>query len=89
MTILITIIMVVSVIFNGILIILIKNNLNKIDIYEKWVLNYRELVEKTYVSLKKIDERQMFEKDDDVGFVFTSILSIITDLNEKIYDENS
>ena len=87
--ILITTISVISIILNVILFILVKNNLNKIDIYEKWILNYRELVKKTYTSLKEIDERQMFEKDDDVGFVFTSILSIIKELDEKIYDENA
>ena len=34
-----------------------------------------------------MDEKQIFEKDDEVGFVFSDILEIVKDLRTKIYEE--
>jgi hypothetical protein len=43
-------------------------------------------IQNTYKQLKSIDDMQMFEKDDDVGFVFTNMLELIETLN-KNYDD--
>jgi hypothetical protein len=60
---------------------------NKIDTYELWLIDCRDNVKDVYERLKLIDDKQMFEKDDDVGFVFTEILTLIEKLNKRIYDD--
>jgi len=64
--------------------IIIKNSLMKIGVYEGWILSTLDSCKKTYLRLKEIDDKQMFEKDDDVGFVFTSMLNIIDELEKEI-----
>lgn len=66
--------------------IIIKNKLKIIDIYEKWIIITRYKCQNAYLKLKKIDDKQMFEKDEDVGFIFSEMLKIIEELNEKIED---
>jgi hypothetical protein len=41
------------------------------------------MVENTYRRLKEIDDKQIFEKDDDVGFVFSEIVRLIENIKEK------
>lgn len=73
-----------------VLIFILKINFKKIEIYEQWILSFKNEVDLTYKHLKEIDEAHIFEKDDDVGFVFQDILSLIKNLNEKVEnDENS
>jgi len=79
--------LVVSLIGNILLFKLVRINLTKVEIYEDWILEYKNQIEETYQALKFVDEKQMFEKDDEVGFVFSDILEIIKDLRTKIYEE--
>lgn len=51
--------------------------------YEKMVLGFGNDALSVYESIKSIDDRQMFEKDDDVGIIFSQIFSIIEDFNNK------
>lgn len=89
MTIIIIIILfVISLVLNIFLLTSLKINLKKIEIYESWILNYREIVKETYMSLKKVDDKEIFEKDDDVGAAFSNIMEIIQDLQEKTYEED-
>ena len=41
-------------------------------------------INNTYQKLKLIDDRQLFEKDDDVGFVFTNIVKLIEKLKSQL-----
>ena len=89
MTIIIIIILfVISLVLNIFLLTSLKINLKKIEIYESWILNYREIVKETYMSLKKVDDKEIFEKDDDVGAAFSNIMEIIQDLQEKTHEED-
>jgi hypothetical protein len=89
MTIIITIILcVISLILNIFLITSLNINLKKIQIYESWILNYQEIVKETYLLLKEVDDKEIFEKDDEVGAVFSNIREIIQDLKEKTYEED-
>lgn len=54
-----------------------------IETMENWTSQYRTLVENTYRRLKEIDEKQIFEKDDDVGFVFSEMVKLIEFIKEK------
>ena len=77
----------ISLIINVLLLKLVNINLTKIEIYESWILEYKNKIEETYQALKFVDEKQIFEKDDEVGFVFSDILEIVKDLRTKIYEE--
>ena len=88
MTIIITIILcVISLVLNIFLITSLNINLKKIEIYESWILNYQEIVKETYLLLKEVDDKEIFEKDDEVGAVFSNIREIIQDLKEKTYEK--
>jgi hypothetical protein len=39
--------------------------------------------------LKDVDNRGIFEKDDDVGFLFTDLKQIIESLNKKVKEEET
>jgi hypothetical protein len=78
------VLLVISVGANIAMGIVIKNNLLKISIYEGWILSTLNECKQAYLRLKEIDDKQMFEKDDDVGFIFTSMLNIIDELEKKI-----
>jgi len=57
--------------------------LDVIETMQEWTVQYQNLVENTYRKLKEIDEKQIFEKDDDVGFVFSEIVTLIEFIKEK------
>jgi hypothetical protein len=78
------VLLVISVGANIAMGIVIKNNLLKISIYEGWILSTLNECKQADLRLKEIDDKQMFEKDDDVGFIFTSMLNIIDELEKKI-----
>ena len=74
MTIIITIILcVISLVLNIFLITSLNINLKKIEIYESWIVNYQEIVKETYLLLKEVDDKEIFEKDDEVGSVFSNV----------------
>lgn len=54
-----------------------------IETMQNWSIQYKTLVENTYRRLKEIDDKQIFEKDDDVGFVFSEIVRLIENIKEK------
>ena len=57
--------------------------LDVVETMQQWSDQYQNLVENTYRKLKEIDEKQIFEKDDDVGFVFSEIVRLIELIKEK------
>jgi hypothetical protein len=54
--------------------------------YETWVDEFKELAVSTYAHMKLIDDKQMFEKDDDVGVIFQEMLNLLKVLNDKTQD---
>lgn len=56
----------------------------KLSIYSDWIVKYRSKVQVVYEELKIVDEKNLFEKDDDVGFVFSEIVRIITEFDAEI-----
>ena len=89
MTIIITIILcLISLVLNIFLITSLNINLKKIEIYESWIVNYQKIVKETYLLLKEVDDKEIFEKDDEVGAVFSNVREIIQDLKEKTYEED-
>lgn len=53
------------------------------DFLQKWIEEFKADVLKTYAHMKLLDDKQMFEKDDDVGIVFQDMMELIQKLNER------
>lgn len=62
---------------------LIYNSQNKIDIYESWIVEFKDDINDVYRQIKTIDDRQIFEKDDEVGSTFSQLYFIIHKLNQR------
>jgi hypothetical protein len=57
--------------------------IDAIESIQEWTNQYRLLIENTYRKLREIDEKQIFQKDDDVGFVFSEIVKLIEFIKDK------
>jgi hypothetical protein len=53
------------------------------ELYEDWISEWRSEVLKTWMHMKLLDEKQMFEKDDEVGVVFQDMMALIQSLNDR------
>ena len=53
------------------------------ELYESWIAEWRAEVFKTWMHMKLLDEKQMFEKDDEVGVVFQDMMALIQSLNDR------
>jgi CRISPR/Cas system-associated protein Cas5 (RAMP superfamily) len=60
------------------------NLIKKIEIYEDWVNRFKSESDSLYQRLKIVDYKNLFEKDDDVGFVFSEVLRITKEFNETV-----
>jgi hypothetical protein len=78
----------VSVLINFILIIGVRNLLIQNEQLEDKVVStiseIRARIGNTLQKMKDIDNRQVFEKDDEVGASFQELTKIIENLNEQI-----
>jgi|LauGreDrversion4_2_1035121.scaffolds.fasta_scaffold174138_2 hypothetical protein len=83
------VIVVISLLFNILLCYATWNTLRKVEIMEDAVNNFYSRLSITLHTMRIIDERQMFEKDDEVGEVFSQITDIINDLRPLIYGSDS
>jgi hypothetical protein len=73
----------------GVLVFIILNLLKKQEKMEDAVISYQEFITKLTDTidesdklLKKVDERGTFKSDDEVGFFFTFIKKIQSELNK-------
>lgn len=81
--IILTVVLTVSICANIYFFIKMNDLLDVIETMQQWNVQYKNLVENTYRKLKEIDDKQIFEKDDDVGFVFSEIVKLIELVKEK------
>jgi hypothetical protein len=88
MIILLIIVLLASLITNIFLIIAIKKAFVQIDTLESMLINFRLFVLNTYKKLKVVDNRGIFEKDDDVGVTFSDIVNLIKTLNKYIQTDD-
>lgn len=79
----------ISLIVNIFLIVALRRAFVQIDILEDWLIDFKSLINVTYKKLKNIDDRSIFEKDDDVGVVFKNILEIINLTNKRIQSDDN
>lgn len=63
---------------------MLNRSIDKNEQYEQWISDIENAINITYNKLKSIDDNQMFEKDDDVGFVFSNIVKLIEKLKSQL-----
>jgi hypothetical protein len=86
-TVILLVLLITSIIGNIVLYKAASRQLEKNDIYESWISEWRDEVFKMWNHMKLLDDKQMFEKDDEVGIVFQDMKMIIKSLNDKIDQE--
>jgi len=85
---LIYILLVLSVILNVVLGIGIRNTIKQTEELEDTMADViegtRVKIETTLQQMRDIDNREVFEKDDEVGATFEQLENIIEDLNQQL-----
>jgi len=79
----------ISLIANIFLLIALKKSFQQIDELESWLIEFKQLVKNTYNKLKFVDDRGIFVKDDNIGFLFTDLLNIIKLTNKRIQTDDN
>ena len=81
----------IGVIILGIIGYIIWNLLKKtekletqISVQEKYILEFYDLVKQSELKIKEIDNKQLFQSDDEVGFFFTNLKTIQEALSDYI-----
>jgi hypothetical protein len=57
---------------------------NQITVQEKYILEFYDLVKQSELKIKEIDNKQLFQSDDEVGFFFTNLKVIQEALSDYI-----
>ena len=63
------------------------NLTRKVERLETWIEDYAQRIQDTKQVLEEIDAKGIFEADDEIGVVFTSIKEAIDELNEITEEE--
>ena len=61
----------------------LRISVQKVNLYEQFIIERREEYIRLLSRVRELDKREMFEKDDDVGFVFSEIIKLIEKLNKR------
>lgn len=51
---------------------------------DEWIESVRNAIRATYIQMKKLDDKGIFFKDDEVGVVFSELLNLLKRLNDRI-----
>ena len=62
-------------------------SVRKIEIYEDNIMRFYEGATQILRTSRHLDNKQMFEKDDDVGALFQQLITVIGELRGIIYEE--
>jgi cell division protein FtsL len=57
---------------------------NQITVQETYILELYDLVKTSEMKIKEIDNKQLFQSDDEVGFFFTNLKTIQEALSDYI-----
>jgi hypothetical protein len=83
LVILLSVLLTASIVFNFLLWKAGERQLVINELYSRWIADWRGQVLKTWIHMKMLDEKQMFEKDDEVGIVFQDMRDLIRSLNDR------
>ena len=62
---------------------IVRNLIKKIERLEDWVENYTQKIYGAYIEMKLLDDRGIFEADDEVGDVFSKLKDVTEQLNKE------
>jgi len=79
------VIFIISTLINGALGYACWNMLRKNEMMEDAINNFYTRLDRTLKTMRAIDTREMFEKDDEVGSVFGQIVDTVNDLRPLLY----
>ena len=78
------IIILISFLLNLILLIGVRNLLKQTEQFEDNLIQVRGRIANTLQKMRDLDNREVFEKDDEVGVTFSELKKLIEDLNNEI-----
>jgi hypothetical protein len=55
-----------------------------IDVQERYIMDFYDLVKQSEMKIKEIDSNQLFQSDDEVGFFFQNLKTIQEALSDYI-----
>ena len=55
-----------------------------IEVQEKYIMDFYNLVKQSEIKIKEIDSKQLFQSDDEVGFFFQNLKTIQEALSDYI-----
>jgi hypothetical protein len=61
------------------------NLLRKIEVYEQNLEQFYAALSVTLATMRQLDEKQMFETDDEVGTLFQQLVDIMSNLRPILY----
>ena len=62
-------------------------SVRKIEIYEDNIMRFYEGATQILKTSRHLDNKEMFEKDDEVGALFQQLITVIGELRGIIYEE--
>jgi len=83
----IVVLLVISVVLNVALIYASYVAVKKIEIYEDNIMRFYEGATQILRTSRHLDNREMFEKDDEVGALFQQLITVIGELRGIIYEK--
>jgi hypothetical protein len=78
------IIILISLLLNLILLIGVRNLLKQNEQFEDTLIQVRGRIANTLQKMRDLDNREVFEKDDEVGATFAELKKLTEDLNNEI-----
>ena len=82
------VIVIISILLNAALGYACWNLLRKNEVMEDAIDIFYTRLDTTLKTMRAIDSREMFEKDDEVGSVFNQIVDTVNDLRPLLYGSN-
>ena len=64
----------------------IINLIKKVEMYEDEIIKIHNSCETILKEMRIIDDRQIFEKDDEVGTIFQQLVEVLGQLRYLLYD---
>ena len=82
------VVVIISILLNAALGYACWNLLRKNEVMEDAIDIFYTRLDTTLQTMRAIDSREMFEKDDEVGSVFNQIVDTVNDLRPLLYGSN-
>jgi len=74
----------ISVVLNIVLLIGVRNLLKQNEQFEDRLFEIRTRIGNTLQKMRELDNREVFEKDDEVGATFSELKKLTEELNNEI-----